>query len=207
MSINDLSSDLYNGITTANFSAFGNSPDGRLLLIKKARGAANSSAPSFINVPGKLSGPAALLVFIFFKTFSTPDQRRFVPVKKNKIKRRNNDLKSAVNTFNKLVDSKPTKELVKYFKEENKKSRQHEKPHSKCREYGVTNDANPHPNNSSSAMPVNYNFVYRYPMIPPPNISQNTVTSRKKNTSNNNHRNSNSTGIFSYMDMLHEQYI
>ena len=27
----------------------------------------------FINVPGKLSGPAAFLVFIFFKTFSTSD--------------------------------------------------------------------------------------------------------------------------------------
>ena len=73
MSINDLPSDLYNGITTANFSPFGNPPDRTLLLIKKARGVANSSPPSFINVPGKLSGPAAFLVFIFFKTFSISD--------------------------------------------------------------------------------------------------------------------------------------
>ena len=43
-------------------------------MIKKAGGAANSSKPSFINVPGKLSGPAAFLVFIFFKTFSTSDR-------------------------------------------------------------------------------------------------------------------------------------
>ena len=71
--INDWPSNLYNGITTANFSALGNSLDQRLLLIKKARGAANFSAPFFINVSGKLSGPAAFLVFIFFKTFSTSD--------------------------------------------------------------------------------------------------------------------------------------
>ena len=61
-----MSSDIYNGITTANFSAFENAPHRRLLLIKKARGVANSSAPSFINVPGKLCGPAAVVVFIFF---------------------------------------------------------------------------------------------------------------------------------------------
>ena len=36
-------------------------------------------------------------------------------------------MKSAVNAFNKLVDSNPTKELVEYFKEENEKSREQEK--------------------------------------------------------------------------------
>ena len=58
--------------------------------------------------------------------------------------------------------------------------------------------------NSSSAMPLNWNFGYGYPMTPPPNISQNTVTSLWENKSNNNHGNSNSTGIFSYMDMPQE---
>ena len=53
--------------------------------------------------------------------------KRDQPVKKNKIKRRNDVLKSAVNAFNKLVDSNPTKELVEYFKEENEKSREQEK--------------------------------------------------------------------------------
>ena len=52
-------------------------------------------------------------------------RRRFVPVKK--IKRRNDDLKCAVNAFNKLVDSIPTKKFVEYFKEEIEKSREHEK--------------------------------------------------------------------------------
>ena len=55
------------------------------------------------------------------------NQIRFVAVKKNKIKRRNGNLKSAVNSFNKLVDSNPTKELVEYFKGRNKKSREHKK--------------------------------------------------------------------------------
>ena len=43
-------------------------------------------------------------------------QTRYVPVKKKKIKRRNADLKCAVNAFNKLVDSIPTKKFVEYFK-------------------------------------------------------------------------------------------
>ena len=36
-------------------------------------------------------------------------------------------MRSAVNAFNKLVDSNTTKELVEYFKEENEKSREQEK--------------------------------------------------------------------------------
>ena len=52
-------------------SVFGNSPDQRLLLIKKAGAAANPFAPSFMNVQVKSSGPAPFLAFIFFKTFST----------------------------------------------------------------------------------------------------------------------------------------
>ena len=47
--------------------------------------------------------------------------------KKKKIKRRNADLKCAVNAFNKLVDSIPTKKFVEYFKQEIEKPREHEK--------------------------------------------------------------------------------
>ena len=54
-------------------------------------------------------------------------QARCEPLKKIKTKRRNSDLKSVVNAFNKLVDSNPTKEFVEYFKEENKQSSEHEK--------------------------------------------------------------------------------
>ena len=36
-------------------------------------------------------------------------------------------MRSAVNDFNKLVDSNTAKELVEYFKEENEKSREQEK--------------------------------------------------------------------------------
>ena len=39
-----------------------------------------------------------------------------VSVKKNQIKRRNDDLKNAVDAFNNLVDINLTKELVEYFK-------------------------------------------------------------------------------------------
>ena len=46
-------------------------------------------------------------------------QARFVAVKKNQIKRRSDDLKSAFNAFEKFVDSNLTKEFVEYFKEEN----------------------------------------------------------------------------------------
>ena len=46
-------------------------------------------------------------------------QARFVAVKKNEIKRRSDDLKSAFNAFDKFVDSNVTKEFVEYFKEEN----------------------------------------------------------------------------------------
>ena len=53
-------------------------------------------------------------------------QTRFVPVKRNKIKRRNGNVKSAVNAFNKSVDSNPTR-IVEYFKEENEKSKEHGK--------------------------------------------------------------------------------
>ena len=53
-------------------------------------------------------------------------QTRFVPIKENKIKRRNGNLRSALNLFNKLIDSNPTKELAKYFKKRKRKKR-HEK--------------------------------------------------------------------------------
>ena len=43
-------------------------------------------------------------------------QMRSLSVKKNQIKRRNGDLKNAVNAFNNLVDINLTKELVEYFK-------------------------------------------------------------------------------------------
>ena len=46
-------------------------------------------------------------------------QARFVTAKKNEIKRRSDDLKSAFNAFEKFVDSNVTKEFVEYFKEEN----------------------------------------------------------------------------------------
>ena len=35
-------------------------------------------------------------------------QTRFVPIKENKIKRRNDNLRSALNPFNKLIDSNTT---------------------------------------------------------------------------------------------------
>ena len=135
-------------------------------------------------------------------------QTRFVPVKENETKRRNNDLKSAVNVFNYLVDSNPTKELVEYFKEENEKSREHEKAlmQIQCNmQLQMTQIlSQSHGNNSSSAMPVNYNFRYGYSMTPPPSISLNTVTSRRENASNNSNGNEDSTGIFSYM-ALHKE--
>ena len=53
-------------------------------------------------------------------------------------------------------------------------------------------------------MSANWNLGYGYPMTPPPNVSQNTVTFCRENKINNNHRNSNSTGIFSYMDVQQE---
>ena len=63
----------------------------------------------------------------FSQSNNPVSQTRFEPLKKIKTKGRNSDLKSAVNAFNKLVDSNPTKEFVEYFKEENKQSSEHEK--------------------------------------------------------------------------------
>ena len=81
-----------------------------------------------------------------------------MPVKKNKIKRRNDDLKSAGNDCKILVDSNTAKELVEYFIEEKEKSRKHEKNLMQMQGNMHTDDTNPFSvsgNNSSSAMPAN----------------------------------------------------
>ena len=85
-------------------------------------------------------------------------------------------MRSPVNTFNKLVDINPTKELVEYFKEKNEKSREHEKAlmQMQCnmplQMMQILSQF--HVSNSSSAMPMNYNFGYGYPMAPPPNMEK-----------------------------------
>ena len=132
---------------------------------------------------------------------------RFVSVKKNDIKGRKNDLKSVVNAFKKVVYSNPTKEFAEYFKKENEKSREHKKSlmRMQCNmQLQTMQILSQSHGNRSSAMPANYTFGYGYPMTTPPILLQDTVTSRGENIGNNNHGNSNSTGIFSYVNMLDE---
>ena len=56
---------------------------------------------------------------------SSDDRKLFVPVK-NRGKKRKNVSSSAVECKEKLLERDPTKELLKFYKEENEKARRHE---------------------------------------------------------------------------------